>query len=116
MVDAREYHEQTNHTRRRLRESNFQLDFSNKPRPYKVYEGLPTREFDSGPDPPETPALEAIAEPTAQPSAEPTAQPSSDEASDPDLHTLCRYAAGVTKVLERRGERIPFRAAACTGK
>jgi SagB-type dehydrogenase family enzyme len=111
MVDAREYHERTNHSPRSVREDAFRLDWSNKPRPYKVYEDLPRLSPSSALDPPDTPVLSA----TAQPRAEPTCGPDVP-ATDPDVHTLCHYATGVTKELERGGETVRFRAASCTGK
>ncbi|QLH77354.1 SagB/ThcOx family dehydrogenase [Halosimplex rubrum] len=110
MVDAREYHERTDYSPERLREMDFELDESNRPRPYKVYEELPRVSPGGDPDPPETPALAAVATDGPAPS---TAAPAPD---DPDIETLCHYAAGVTKELEIRGERHRFRAAACTGK
>jgi len=111
MVDAREYHERTNHTRERLRERSFQLDFENKPRPSKRYVDLPRVAPDGDLDPPDYPALEAVATDDPDP---PRNAPTPD--SSPDLRTLAHYAAGVTKELEVRGESTAFRAAACTGK
>lgn len=107
MVDARKYHERTNHTPRRLREDDFRLDRSNQPRPYKIYEDLPVVDPPSDSDPPDVPALAAVAHP----------EPAPEAARDgPDLHTVCHYAAGVTKTLERAGQEVRYRAAACTGK
>jgi SagB-type dehydrogenase family enzyme len=111
MVDAREYHERTNHSPRELRESDFGLDPSNRPRPYKRYEGLPRVAASGTPEPPDEPVLSAV----AQSSAEPTCGPA-EPAGDPDVYTLCHYATGVTKELERGGETVRFRAASCTGK
>ena len=110
MVDAREYHERTKHTPRSVREDAFRLDRSNQPRPYKVYEDLPRLSPSAEPDLPDEPMLSAL----AQPAPEPTCGP--DEAGDPDVHTLCHYAGGVTKELERGGRTMRFRAASCTGK
>ena len=110
MVDAREYHDRTNHTLQELRESSFRLDESNKPRPCKLYEDLPRVEPSGDPDPPDEPVLSAIA------TADPTPPVDCDPAGDPDVHTLCHYATGVTKELDVRGQPTPFRAAACTGK
>ncbi|MFB6141628.1 MAG: SagB/ThcOx family dehydrogenase [Halosimplex sp.] len=111
MVDAREYHERTNHSPERLRRESFSLDRSNRPRPYKIYEDLPRFAPDGGPDAPETPALAAVATADAAP---PESAPDPD--GDPDVETLCHYAAGITKELEIRGQPMQFRAAACTGK
>jgi len=111
MVDAREYHERTNHTRERLRERSFELDFENKPSPSKRYVDRPRVPPATDPDPPEYPALAAVATDDAAP---PRDAPTPD--STPSLRTLTHYAAGVTKELEIRGESTMFRAAACTGK
>ncbi|MFC7138601.1 SagB/ThcOx family dehydrogenase [Halosimplex aquaticum] len=111
MVDAREYHERTNHSPERLREESFRLDRSNQPRPYKVYEDLPRFSPDGDPEPPETPALAAVATDDPEP---PDGVP--DPTGDPDVQALCHYAAGITKELEIQGQSMPFRAAACTGK
>jgi SagB-type dehydrogenase family enzyme len=123
MVDAREYHERSSHSPESVRRNDFSLDFDNKPRPYKVYEDRGYVEPPDGPDTskspdttaspasPETPALDAIATTSAEPEF--------DADSDLDfatLHALCHYAAGVTKTLEKRGRRMRFRAASCTGK
>ncbi|PSQ08522.1 hypothetical protein BRC93_15265 [Halobacteriales archaeon QS_5_70_15] len=85
MVDAREYHERTNHSPRSIRESPVRMDPSNKPRPVAQSDPVPT----CGPP---------------------------DPAPDPDVHTLCHYATGVTKELDRGGQTVRFRAASCTGK
>lgn len=112
MVDAREYHERTNHTPQRLRNEDFRLDRANQPRPYKIYEDRPRVSPSGTLDSPETPALTAIAQSQADPG------PATDRraADDPDIYTLCHYAAGVTKELEMRGQTMRFRAASCTGK
>jgi SagB-type dehydrogenase family enzyme len=112
MVDAREYHERTNHTIQSVREGNFTLDRSTKPRMYKIYENLPhlssTRTH-----PLERPALAAIDESAPDPVF--TGDPESI-AGKPFLHTLCHYATGVTKTIEMGGQEMPFRAASCTGR
>jgi len=111
MVDAREYHQRTNHSPERLRERSFELDFDNQPRPFKIYADLPAFDPGEDPDPPHTPALAAI---TPDDPAPPRAAPAPD--GDPHVPTLCHYAAGVTKTLERQGQTVEYRAAACTGK
>ena len=111
MVDARDYHEETNHSPAKLRAESFRLDRSNKPRPYKVYEDLPRFDPGTDPDPPKTPALAAITPDTASP---PAGTP--DPEGAPDVRTLCHYAAGITTELDIQGQQVPFRAAACTGK
>jgi SagB-type dehydrogenase family enzyme len=111
MVDAREYHERTKHSPRRLRADDFELEFSNRPRPSKAYVDLPRVSLGAVSAPPDVPALEAIATDTEEPDGAPD-----DGRRTIDLATLCHYAAGVTKTLEVRGETATFRAAACTGK
>ena len=120
MVDPREYHERTKHSPASLRNDSFSLDFDTKPRPYKLYEDLPrvSASTASPPSSPETPVLEAIATATAEPDsgAAPDGTPPEASFDATDLQTLCHYATGVTKELERGGRRVRFRAAACTGK
>ncbi len=110
MVDAREYHERTNHTPERLRASSHRLDPATKPRPYKVYADLPQHDPASAAEPPDEPALSAITHASPAPTA------SGSAADDSGIPSLCRYAAGVTKELEIRGRDMRFRAASCTGK
>ena len=112
MVDAREYHDRTKHTIEGIRTSDFRLDRSNRPRPYKIYADLPHVSPVDATASPQLPALSAIAESAADPSAG-TERPAS---GDPDIHTLCHYASGVTKELEMAGREMRFRAASCTGK
>jgi len=109
MVDAREYHERTNHTPENVRTSAFRPDPANKPRPYKVYENLSRVSLPGAPDPPDVPALSAIARGDPEPDG-------GGATGDPDVRTLCHYATGVTKELEVRGRPTRFRAASCTGK
>ncbi|MEF8900361.1 MAG: SagB/ThcOx family dehydrogenase [Halovenus sp.] len=110
MVDAREYHDRTNHTPESVRANSFRLDRANKPRPYKIYEDLPSVSPPGPPDPPDAPALSAITPGQPEPGATDAAT------GDPDIHTLCHYATGVTKELEMGGQQMRFRAASCTGK
>jgi SagB-type dehydrogenase family enzyme len=123
MVDAREYHERTKHTPRELRGSDFRLDRSNKPRPYKIYEDLARFVPPTSVDPPDEPVLSALAQRRPEPMCGPD---DPGDAGDPDVYTLCHFATGVTKELEREGEimealeqdreTVRFRAASCTGK
>ncbi|WP_267642413.1 SagB/ThcOx family dehydrogenase [Haloarchaeobius amylolyticus] len=110
MVDAREYHERSKHSPQSVRDTDWTLDFDNKPRPSKVYTDLPRLSLGEPVNPPDAPALSAVA----------TSRPSPDRVGDPATGTglaeLCHYAAGVTKTLEIRGEQASFRAASCTGK
>ncbi len=112
MVDAREYHERTNHSPESVRASSHRLDPRTKPRPYKIYTDQPAVAPAGPVEGPASPALEAIATTSTNPRVETGAE----KPSDPPLHTLCHYATGITKTLRRQGEAVPFRAAACTGK
>ncbi len=114
MTDAREYHEATKHSPRKLREMDFTLDPETQPRPYKRYEDLP-REALRSVRPPQAPVLSVIAESRADPLAG-TDQPAPGAPDRETLATLCHAASGVVRVGERDGEPIPFRAASCTGK
>ncbi|WP_435363093.1 SagB/ThcOx family dehydrogenase [Haloarchaeobius sp. DYHT-AS-18] len=110
MVDARDYHEHSKHSPQSVRDTDWSMDFDNKPSPSKVYTDLPRVSLGDVQTPPETPVLSALA----------TNRPSPDRVDGPsgsiDLPMLCHYAAGVTKTLELRGEQASFRAASCTGK
>ncbi len=107
MVDAREYHERTNQTPGG-RSSGHQRQERNRPRPFKSYESLevyPLPEI----DPPEIPALEAIATSRAEP-------PHSSTGIDlTDIATICYLAGGITQETTYQGEQVRFRAASCTG-
>ncbi|MXV62598.1 SagB/ThcOx family dehydrogenase [Natronorubrum sp. JWXQ-INN-674] len=107
---ARAYHERTKHSPKSVREGSKRLDFDNKPTPYKVYTGLPTRSLADRIRPPQQPALSAVAEPTPNGSATRTRRPTLETVT-----TLNYDAAGITKELERRGHSLLFRAAATTG-
>ncbi|SIR94544.1 SagB-type dehydrogenase domain-containing protein [Haladaptatus litoreus] len=111
MVDAREYHEQTNHSPESIRNDTFSLNHANKPRPYKLYKRLSKRSLPESTRSPGEPALSAITTSTDTPRS--NALSSLDAQS---IHTLCHYATGITKELERQGQRMRFRAASCTGK
>ncbi|GAA0254450.1 SagB family peptide dehydrogenase [Haladaptatus pallidirubidus] len=111
MVDAREYHERTNHSPESIRSDTFSLNHANKPRPYKVYEMLSQRSLPESTRSPDEPALSAITTSTDTPRGN---APSSLDAQA--VHTLCHYATGITKELEKQGQRMRFRAASCTGK
>ena len=107
-IPAREYHERTNHTPRSVRRASPGLDFENKPRPYKIYEALPTIGLSEGIRPPQLPALSAIAEPEAD----------GEAGREPDLEALtqlCYYSTGITKRIGRGDREMLFRAASTTG-
>jgi SagB-type dehydrogenase family enzyme len=105
---AQRYHERTTHTPEKLRNSGFDLDFENKPIPYKIYEDRSSVSLAERIRPPQLPTLRAITEDDPEPNPSQTL----------DLATitqLCYFSAGITKTIQRRGNEIPFRAAACTG-
>lgn len=112
VVDAREYHDRTNHTVRGVREDEFTLDYANQPRPYKRYEDLPRISPSGPPEGPDRPALAAVARTRADPAWDDGREPP----DGPPLYALAHYATGVTKSLERGGRTMRFRAASCTGK
>ena len=111
MVDARDYHERTKHAPESVGGGGNRMNPDIKPRPYKIYADRPEVTIAELGDVPE-PALSAIAVSEFESSVE-------EQSGDIDaeaLHTLCHYATGVTKELEKRGQRMQFRAASCTGK
>ncbi|WP_439025454.1 SagB family peptide dehydrogenase [Haloarchaeobius sp. DT45] len=110
MVDAREYHERTKHSPQSVRETDWSLDFDNRPRPSKVYTDLPRVSLGEPGEPAEAPVLSALATNTPMPDR------FGDPAEGVGLPTLCHYAAGITKTIRVRGEQAAFRAASCTGK
>ncbi len=107
---ARDYHNGTKHPRGALFEPQYVFDAWNTPRPFKSYAGgeeiqLPLDRTALG-----VPALRAIS----------TSPPVEKSERLPDRATLARilfFSGGITKRLKLRGipNRVPFRAAACTG-
>ncbi|MGB8648462.1 MAG: SagB/ThcOx family dehydrogenase [Anaerolineae bacterium] len=104
---ARTYHERTKHSYRSVRAGQHDLDWSNRPLPFKIYETLEPipwpRDFALS-----MPALEAIAK---NGEGAPGKQ-------IPDLAALARLlylSNGVTRELRAGGEVYHFRAASCTG-
>jgi SagB-type dehydrogenase family enzyme len=103
------YHDGTKHSAESVRSSRHYLDWANQPLPFKIYttlEPIPLpRLFEAS----DVPAIDAIAGQVVVPTGERV----------PDLATIARlayFSNGVTKLLRRRdGEKMPFRAAACTG-
>jgi SagB-type dehydrogenase family enzyme len=113
-VSAIEYHDRTKHTPRSVRESDFRLDFDNKPTPYKAYENLDSVSLGEAPSP-DLMALRAIAG-TIDPGAGATARGGGGSGLDREaIAALCHYGAGITKTLTRGDRELAFRAAACTG-
>lgn len=112
MVDAREYHERTNHTRERIRSSSHTLDERTRPRPFKAYRDRPSVPL-YGIAPPNVPALSAIATASPNPNSPETAP--QEPIDRKTIATLAYLAAGITQETEYKGERTRFRAASCTG-
>ncbi|WP_222915892.1 SagB family peptide dehydrogenase [Natrinema sp. SYSU A 869] len=109
-IGTADYHEQTKHSPRSVREGGHGLDFDNKPRPYKEYTDLPAVPIAERIRPPQQPALSTITESTPD--------GDSRRGRSPDLETvatLCYYAAGITKRIDKQGHSLRFRAAATTG-
>jgi len=103
------YHSGTKHSYQSIRSNPHYLDWSNQPRPFKVYPKL-----DAIPLPRQVPPTGMAAV-----SAISTIPGELDSAAVPDMNALAlllHFSAGVTK--EKRlpgGETLFFRAAACTG-
>jgi SagB-type dehydrogenase family enzyme len=102
------YHNATKHSPESLRASRHVLDWSNQPLPFKIYTTLDPIPLPRELPPSAAPALEAVAGRVAVPPGE----RAPDRAA---IARLCYYANGITKVLNRPGGGVPFRAAACTG-
>ncbi|CBE69420.1 MAG: SagB/ThcOx family dehydrogenase [Candidatus Methylomirabilis oxygeniifera] len=105
--EARNYHAATKHSYWSIRLGGHFLDWANKPRPYKAYQGLPVIPLPRDIAPPATEALDAIS----------AFQP--DGTSMLDLAGLAQvlfYCGGLTKKkVSPGGEAQYFRAASCTG-
>ncbi|WP_255170258.1 SagB family peptide dehydrogenase [Natrononativus amylolyticus] len=114
MVDAREYHDRTNHDPESVREQYTPPDPAIKPRPYKRYRDLSVEPLE-GVRPPVQPTLSVIGEPVADPLAG-TEQSSAGDLDRRTLATLLYEANGVVNRVTRNGEEVLFRAASCTGK
>src|SRR3990167_1529337 len=103
-----QYHDATKHSYQSIRAGGHYLDWTNHPRPFKIYSDLepiplPREWNESGVD-----ALSAIS--SFGSGAEPE--------STPDLRTLAsilHHSAGITRRRQYAGGEIYFRAAACTG-
>ncbi len=108
------YHDATKHSWASVRSGGHMMDFTNQPRPWKLYEAeLPT--IDLGGEPAVSgaagasgaTALDALRGPwDAEPAAGLTLR---------SIATLLLLSAGVTKQLSFPGGTMRFRAAACTG-
>src|SRR2546425_1555298 len=104
---ARRYHDLTAHSPDSVRASGHELDWENKPFPFKVYTDIPGLHLPREIDVLATPALAAIAGEGAAPQAGLTLAA---------LTSLLYYMAGVTKrKTYPGGGEVLFRAAASTG-
>lgn len=101
-----EYHRTTKHSPASVQASQFELDWTNQPIKFKMYTSLEPialpLEFKASVGS----ALAAIAGDAATADAELNLEM---------LGRLCYFANGITRVLRRHGQPVPFRAAACTG-
>jgi SagB-type dehydrogenase family enzyme len=104
---AWDYHLATKHTPAQVRNDSFQPDWSNQPRPFKLYRNLPAIPLPAEALPRSVPAFDAIAGSVRGP-----------RQSTPDLPTLAailRYSSGIIKRLRYAGGVMDFRAAPSTG-
>ena len=105
---AWEYHNNTKHSMQSVRNSSHYLDWSNHPRPYKLYkdlEGIPLPQH-----------LEASNSSVLSDISRVDVTP--DQEIIPSLKVLAsvlHFSAGVTRWLRAPGGQMAFRAAACTG-
>ena len=105
---AWEYHNATKHSLESVRTTRHLLDWSNQPRPYKLYKDLEGLSLPQDMALSGFPALAAI----------PQVDTPTDGERIPDLKTLAsilHFSAGNTKWVTVPGGRMAFRAAACTG-
>ncbi len=104
---AIEYHLETKHTLRKLRQESHRLDWSNKPDPFKEYRNQPSFVLPEPGNVSKKRAHECIGGRIMGPV---------QDINPNFLSRLCHYAAGVTRVRESpSGEKHYFRAAACAG-
>lgn len=102
------YHNTTKHSYWSVRNNPNQLDWGNKPAPFKIYHGLETIPINSDTDPSGVSAFRALH----------LALSLDTNKSVPDLADLASllfFTAGVTKRRKYAGGEILYRAAACTG-
>ncbi len=102
------YHNSTKHTWESVRSNTHFLDWSNQPRPFKIYPRIDPIPLPAQQDPTGMPALFAITNP-AVPTLH-TSRPCKN-----DLASLLYYSAGITRRRGFGAGEILFRAAACTG-
>jgi len=102
---ARVYHELTKHSYTSVRVGAYQLDWENRPAPYKIYPEAGSMALPRDIELPTMPTLQAIASPA-------------DGTEQLDLKTLTRIlfcANGLTQQRKIGGEEYHFRAAASAG-
>lgn len=105
--EARNYHAATKHSYWSIRLGGHFLDWANKPRPYKVYRGLPVVPLPCDVTPPAAAALETVG-------AFPSIGTSALDVAG--LAQVLFFCAGLTKKkIYPGGEAQYFRAASCTG-
>jgi SagB-type dehydrogenase family enzyme len=106
---ALRYHHETSHSLQSLNSNTWQLDWSNRPLPYKIYTSLEPLLLPGDFAPLLTPAFDAIASAGLAFAGEQL----------PNMETLarlCFFANGITKRWRRAsGQVFELRAAACTG-
>src|SRR5438046_3167907 len=105
---AREYHEATKLSPAGVEAESLAVDWSDQPRPYKLYRDLERVALPRQLTASRVPALLALS--GAVPSAAPSGAP--DLAT---LATILHHSAGIMRRLHHRGGTMRFRAAACTG-
>jgi SagB-type dehydrogenase family enzyme len=104
---ARSYHEATKHSFQSVRRRGHFMDWSNKPHPFKVYEGLPQVQLPRQVRGIETSALDALRRIGTGASATPH--------TVEDLARLLFLAAGVVRAVEHGDEVLYFRTYASAG-
>src|SRR5256885_16547578 len=105
---AWKYHDLTKHSYSSIRTRPHQLDWDNKPSPFKVYIDIEPIPLPRGLLQSSMPTLEAIASTEVEPTS--GIKPSLNQ-----LASILYYSAGVTKKKTYPGGELYFRAAACAG-
>ncbi|MBM3943295.1 MAG: SagB/ThcOx family dehydrogenase [SAR202 cluster bacterium] len=107
---AWDYHNGTKHTWRSVHSGGHYLDWANQPVPFKIYTGLEGQRLPTDLPASNAPALQALLGQWPSPPAG-TVVPTL-----PQLAALLYFCAGITKGgIVAGGDRLYFRAAACTG-
>jgi SagB-type dehydrogenase family enzyme len=104
---TRDYHRETSHSPESVRNSRHFLDWSNQPRPFKLYRGTEIIQLPKDPDSTGRPALAVLGlNAGGQTSAPVTLN---------DLASILYFSAGITRRRSYPAGEFLFRAAACTG-